>query len=347
MPNEPLRRSAIDRLFDTASDPHPGLWLSRGLREWKADKTQKGKDFQKHIGKVASLQVSEIYKAAYERWHRQCVGSPTTQMWVGDADGRLFIGTGGPSVLESAITLSQTYGVPIIPGSAQKGVARVYAQDTGTDPESMAVLFGAEGDTVDSCESGYVIYHDAWWIPNATQPPLAQEVDTVHHPDFYQDGGATPATDFDSPQPNAQIAACGSFLFCVQCGAEDWGLLAIHLLAAALQQVGMGIGAKTNAGYGLFRESSAGMRQLRRSREHQARLDLPLKEQLRLEVEGWTEKKLAIQLGKKHNKNREKYGDDWGTFINVIAEQWGDVIKQWHDDQDKFRRRAFNLIYGR
>jgi CRISPR-associated protein Cmr6 len=39
----------------------------------------------------------------------------------------LVVGLGGEHTLETAITLHRNYGIPIIPGSAVKGVARAYA----------------------------------------------------------------------------------------------------------------------------------------------------------------------------------------------------------------------------
>ncbi|GEM_PF-455904 len=43
------------------------------------------------------------------------------------AEGRVIIGLGAESVLETSIHLHRTYGFPIIPGSALKGLARSYA----------------------------------------------------------------------------------------------------------------------------------------------------------------------------------------------------------------------------
>lgn len=92
-------------------------------------------------------------------------------------------------------------------------------------------------------------FHDAWWVPESAERPLTEEVVTTHHPDYYGHEGATPATDFDSPIPNAQIAVRGAFLFVLE-GPLAWLELAEQMLIAALAQ--HGIGAKTRTGYGLF-----------------------------------------------------------------------------------------------
>ena len=58
-----------------------------------------------------------------------------------------------------------------------------------------------------------------------------------------------PATDFDSPVPNAQVAVQGAFLFVIE-GPREWLDFAEQMLVSAL--VTRGAGAKTRAGYGLF-----------------------------------------------------------------------------------------------
>jgi CRISPR-associated protein Cmr6 len=40
--------------------------------------------------------------------------------------GRLIVGLGGDNVLETGLTLHHTYGVPLIPGNALKGLAAHY-----------------------------------------------------------------------------------------------------------------------------------------------------------------------------------------------------------------------------
>jgi CRISPR-associated protein Cmr6 len=81
---------------------------------------------------------------------------------------------------------------------------------------------------------------------------LVEEIVTTHHLDYYGSEGQTPATDFDSPVPNAQIAVQGRFLFVLEGpgSTSGWLDLAAEMLTAALSI--RGIGAKTRTGYGLF-----------------------------------------------------------------------------------------------
>jgi len=255
MPDIALQRgderdiSSVRSLFKSAEAPHAGLWLSRGLAEWKDNPTKKGEDFQQHVAKAARIPCPEIYQKAYARWTGIVLGSPGFAYWAGKLEGRLFMGMGGPSVLECAITLSRTYGVPVIPASAVKGLVSAYTRGR-IDENTRVGLFGRAGDDPEACESGYVVFHDAWWIPDSKPTPLVAEVVTVHHPKYYQSGGETDATDFDSPNPNPQVAARGSFLFAVECAAPIWAQFARDHLVQALKD--WGIGGKTAAGYGYF-----------------------------------------------------------------------------------------------
>ena len=105
--------------------------------------------------------------------------------------------------------------------------------------------------------SGLLTFHDAWWVPESADRPLVPEIVTTHHPEYYGQDGRTPATDFDSPVPNAQIAVHGAFRFVIEGPPAiegplpaAWLVLAEQILVAALST--RGAGAKTRTGYGLF-----------------------------------------------------------------------------------------------
>lgn len=266
MPDIILRRASSGSLFDTAELPHAGLFLSKGISEWKEDSNRKGEDFQSHVKNLAHMPSPGIYQAAYNRWCTIVMNNATILPWAGKLNNRMFIGLGGASVIETAITLSRTYGVPLIPGSAQKGLTRAYAIHSGLDLSTRNILFGKEGQTPESMESGYIIFNDAWWIPNSTEPPLTTEIVTVHHHDYYQKAGEVDATDFDSPVPNIQISARGSFLFTIECASHSLAKLTLDLLTQALDK--WGIGGKTAAGYGRFTLDKNAIDKLHSERVH-------------------------------------------------------------------------------
>jgi CRISPR-associated protein Cmr6 len=153
--------------------------------------------------------------------------------------------------------------MPYVPGSSVKGVVRAHALGSvfgDEHPEIIDELFGVDADPDKGHPqglSGLVTFHDAWWVPDsAPEPhknrPLVEEIVTTHHLDYYGSDGQTPATDFDSPVPNAQIAVQGRFLFVLEGpgATSGWLDLAAEMLTAALSI--RGIGAKTRTGYGLF-----------------------------------------------------------------------------------------------
>ena len=167
------------------------------------------------------------------------------------------------NALETGVSLSHTYGMPFIPGSAVKGLCRAAAGEWLAQREARRYLFGddrrsraandmSDADAADAgidSEIGGVIFHDAWWDPAGKAPPLVAEVVTGHHPGYYGSAGKQDATDFDAPVPAPQIAVSGRFRFVIE-GDPAWTRLACRLLAGGLQQ--RGIGGKRSSGYGHF-----------------------------------------------------------------------------------------------
>lgn len=254
----PLMREALRPLY--AKDPptaHPGLLIQRGLTEHDKD----NKDAKtKHMARVCAIATDAFYQSAYYRWKGVTADAMRFNQVELALETRLFIGLSGGGMLETGCAISHSYGAPYIPGSSVKGVVKAHVRGSpfaGQCPEVFAELFGADADPQGSYPkglSGLVTFHDAWWVPGSgkepdTNKPLVDEIVTTHHLDYYGSEGRTPATDFDSPIPNAQIAVQGRFLFVLE-GDPAWLDLARAMLIAALAD--RGIGAKTRTGYGLF-----------------------------------------------------------------------------------------------
>ena len=245
----PLMRERLRPLHEQASEAHPGLLLQRGLREHdEADQENQVKTAL--IERVCNRAVSDLYRRAYLRWRRITGSAPRFRSVILKLETRLFIGLTGGGMMETGCTIGHTYGAPYIPGSSIKGVVSTHVrkrlESAENGPQICDELFG-RGDP--DALSGLLTFHDAWWVPDSAEHPLVREVVTTHHRDYYGNDGGTPATDFDSPVPNAQVAVQGEFLFVIE-GPEDWLNLTEQMLIAALST--QGIGAKTRAGYGLF-----------------------------------------------------------------------------------------------
>jgi CRISPR-associated protein Cmr6 len=233
----------------------------------------------------------------------------------------------------------------MIPGSAQKGLARAAARESGLDQAARTVLFGASEAGDGDPDAGYVLFHDAWWVPGSEHSPLVPEIVTVHHPEYYATEGERDATDFDSPVPNVQVAAHGCFLFGVECQDLAWSALARDLLAGALQD--LGIGGKTSAGYGRFVVDDKATDRIAAMRKHEELAQLSPADRLRREVSTLTETQLAERLSKDRNKWQRKLAADWETFLGLIREMHGERVRSWKDSPEKHRSKAYKTLFAR
>ena len=249
-----LMRADLRPLYEAATDPHPGLLLQRGLVEHDRDDSSIK---EKHVDRICRSTAGPFYRRAYDRWKRTTADTARFRSVNLKLRTRLFIGLTGGGMLETGCAISRAHGTPYIPGSSIKGVVAAHAlQRLDQTGDTFRELFGARPteDRPDAL-SGLIAFHDAWWAPDSAERPLVKEVVTTHHPEYYAGEGAEPATDFDSPVPNAQVAAQGAFLFVIE-GPADWLDFAQRMLVSAL--TASGAGAKTRAGYGLFATPEAG-----------------------------------------------------------------------------------------
>lgn len=250
----PLMRSRLRELYADASDAHPGLLIQRGYQEFD-NQSEAGKELKtKQIRRICAIPASDYYHRAFQRWHTLTSDRMRFLPFELELETRLFIGLTGGGMLETGCAIAHSYGMPYIPGSSIKGVVNAVVPDSAFGqerPEVCDALLGREATEAEPDGlAGAIAFHDAWWIPGSAATPFAEEVVTTHHLDYYGSEGATPATDLDSPVPNAQIAVRGRFLFVLE-GPIAWLPLVREMLTAALTQAG--VGAKTRSGYGFFR----------------------------------------------------------------------------------------------
>ena len=262
---------------------HPGLYLDKFLflpREGEAGEDLKHRhventakiagEFRELIGLEGNKEFEQFYEAAFTRW-REALAAAGARGFRARTSGKLIVGLGADSVLETSITLHRTYGVPYIPGSALKGLAstfghqlylrnrsdawyREFKEGATRRGEAQQLLFGDEE------REGAIIFYDA--LPLPYEWGLYPDVITPHHPGYYQMGEKPflPA-DCDEPRPVPFPAAGGVFCFFVRLSATSKASLseekqeallelATDLLQAALREEG--VGAKSSSGYGRF-----------------------------------------------------------------------------------------------
>jgi CRISPR-associated protein Cmr6 len=253
-------------LADSMLDP------KTGRKREKRDPEESKALFRAAIAASRCEPLGALYQAAYARW----IGSfskngADISAKLGTA-GRLVVGLGSESVLETGLRLHHTYGVPIIPGSALKGLASHYCHDVWGQRHDAAareenklfrcggrhhsLLFGTTDD------GGVITFNDAWIVPESLSGALRLDVMTPHHPKWQTNDA--PPTDFDSPKPVSFLSVAGTFDIRLswsgpadtprdQAGA--WTALAMKLLQEALAE--WGVGGKTSSGYGRLVPSPA------------------------------------------------------------------------------------------
>lgn len=257
-------RNALRDLKPPA-ETHAGLLLQRYLTAHKPKQRDNTQDTPEEqlLEQARVIAASKVYRAAFQRWKEFAQRTPNGCARVHftvQAVAPIAIGLGDASPLEVGIRLHHTYGMPLLPASALKGlcrrVARLLRHDSKLSDEAIDALFGYSRDT--QAAAGAVVFYDAWYDPDSVDgAPFHRDVITVHHPAYYGDG-KTPPTDFDDPTPVPFLVIKPGARFLCVLDAPDpaWARFAEQMLLWGLEN--LGVGAKTNAGYGyLTREGSA------------------------------------------------------------------------------------------
>jgi len=283
-------RQAIIKLADgRGRATHPGMILQRYLIQ------QSNPDERRTIFEVArkaagSDSLHSVYAEAFERRDRlSASGRPCRSERLTTA-GRLIVGLGSENILETGLRLHHTYGVPIIPGSALKGLAAHYCRDVWGQRQSTvapeedllfrrggkhhSLLFGTTEDGgvitfydasaglsitstgTPSEDGGVITFHDAWIVPQSlADDALRLDVMTPHHQKWQTN--EAPPTDFDSPVPIAFLSVAGTFDVRLSWSgpvraSQDQAEAWTKLAMQLLQEAlaEWGVGGKTGSGYG-------------------------------------------------------------------------------------------------
>jgi CRISPR-associated protein Cmr6 len=234
------------------------------------------------LRRCEQIAIAGDYALFYERWKRSFASDEVKTREV-IAASRVLVGHGNPSGSDVGLRVLRTWGVPVLPGSALKGLAAHYVDavhGAADNPErrtwlgptwkgrriepgdgagaAFAGLFGApEVDGEEgSARRGRVEFHDALYVPgSANGKPFARDVLTVHQKTYY-DSNLRPSpkkpewpSDWDSPNPVGFVTVKpGARFLLALTGPNDWAERAMALLLAGLAE--WGIGGKTSAGYG-------------------------------------------------------------------------------------------------
>ena len=181
-----------------------------------------------------------------QRTGAACVAVEITPM------GRMVVGHGADSVHESGLALSPTYGLPVLPGTALKGIAAASAR--AGDPAVDDTVFGLPRPGTPPDETahvGTVRIGDA--LPTAP-PKVAVDVLTPHAAPYYRGGNTTgvptaDAAEYHNPVPVRFLAVEPSTRFRTYAVGPRQDLAPfLRALLRGLDE--RGLGGKTAAGYG-------------------------------------------------------------------------------------------------
>ena len=250
------RRHTLANIPPPKNKSHAGLWFDKFLTGHPEERDERSKDkplpYSQLVNECCAIGEPADYKSFFARWEDTLKGMGV-QSRVVKVNGRIAIGLGNASTIETGATLHHTYGVPYIPGSGLKGMTAAYARqhlgkaDWGKGSDAYKTLFG----TTDS--TGYVTFFDA--LPCPGKWKLLPDIITVHHPEYYQGQKGSAPADWDSPTPIPFLSVTGSFLVALGGQYPLWNESAYNILEIALTE--KGVGAKTSSGYGrIVRPSS-------------------------------------------------------------------------------------------
>src|SRR5512145_776298 len=119
-----------DLLTPELRHSHAGLLMDRFLRFGKDFEAPADGEKQRLVAVAAGVGVPDGYSLAYElrrRGFEQLRERNEATLAQATVLGRVALGLGARGVLESGLRLEHTWGVPVLPGSALKGVAAAAA----------------------------------------------------------------------------------------------------------------------------------------------------------------------------------------------------------------------------
>ena len=269
--------------------------LAKPGHKVQLDKAEKMKDAAKVCEKLSNTKTGSnleplrpIHSERFIALLQQTYSENRLRVLNGRLEGRLAINLAEGLIQNAGITLDRIFGLPFIPGSAVKGVARAAAlAEVKQNPqlfETFARVFGTaesdyqrNGELADfSCPDGLsknikgaITFIQATPVNDAK---IVVDITTVHYPDYYRTGKPADEKN-ESPKPNhfpaVERGAEFAFPILLNSMSDDVKLLeaAERWLNIAMEQ--NGFGAKTAAGYGWFTDLTEEKRQKEKAEKQQ------------------------------------------------------------------------------
>lgn len=163
---------------------------------------------------------------------------------------RFATGLGSPHPTEVGFSFDRSIGVPYLPGSSVKGLARAAAR-LYEDSVMEETLFGPDQVEQDKdAKIGDLVFLDAYPI---TLPRLKIDIINCHHSRYYTGGSEFPSeTEDPIPVYFLTVDSGVQWTFRLLSRSGEHTKRGAQLLAFGLKE--LGAGAKTAVGYGSFKE---------------------------------------------------------------------------------------------
>ncbi|MEW6007109.1 MAG: type III-B CRISPR module RAMP protein Cmr6 [bacterium] len=204
------------------------------------------------LKKFVELSKQNTYNQAFETRRRlmENIGICFTMTTA----TRLVFGMGYEHPTEIGFMFDWTTGLPIIPGSSLKGVARDAAESS--NDECLKEIFGSKKEDKEKC-SGEIIFFPAYPYIEGNKPFFELDVMTPHYREYYSD--KKPPADWYSPMPLLFLTVPAGIKYCFRLAHRNnlkdkkSTLLkkAENILKYSLTE--FGVGAKTAVSYGYFK----------------------------------------------------------------------------------------------
>lgn len=257
------------------NNPNAGLVFDRYLRVWGEDQSKLMKEGRGRVLRLFAQQYEDCGRRSadsLEQIHKRLAGVCAQfkgKHLVVETRERFVTGLGAAHPLDNGFAFDYCAGVPFLPGSSVKGLARQYAHELADPSIDIDKLFGSEEDGLvedQDRETGDLIflaaYPESW-------PPLDVDVINCHYPSYYAEArGFQSETrakrwvgpiEFESPVPVFFLTVGKGARFVFRCGSRcsDAHLAAENTaVGKRLIQGGLaefGIGGKTALGYGVMK----------------------------------------------------------------------------------------------
>ncbi len=152
-------RDVLRNVLQTAGAPeHLGLAYETWAPVGNDGKVPDG-DRARWLADVAKVAVPADYSRAFQRW-KASFSAPADRVFELVLASRLLIGHGNASATDVGLTVHHTWGVPVIPGSALKGLLAHYVDAVHGPDDPEHEPWEQEGDQRTRAEYQGVLWHD-------------------------------------------------------------------------------------------------------------------------------------------------------------------------------------------